>query len=100
MKTNYVVEVDSEVCTGCGVCVDRCQMGALNLVDDISTLNRKKCLGCGLCVVTCPTEAIKLINKEKDTIPPESTIDLNTMILNKKQKLIEKYNKSKNKVKN
>ena len=100
MNTNYVVEVESEVCTGCGVCVDRCQMGALSIVNDISSVNRKKCLGCGLCVVTCPTEAIKLIRKEKDTIPPETTIDLNTMILNKKQKLIEKYNKSKNKVKN
>lgn len=95
MKTSFYVEVDSELCTGCGTCIDRCQMDALSLIDDISTVNRKKCLGCGLCVVTCPTEAIKLINKEKDTIPPETTEDLNTLILNKKNEAIARYNKSK-----
>ncbi|MFX1574399.1 MAG: ATP-binding protein [Promethearchaeota archaeon] len=95
MKTNYFIEIDSELCIGCGICVDRCQMDALMLVNDISTVNRKKCLGCGLCVITCSSEAIKLKNKEKETTPPETTDDLNAMILNKKKKLIEKYNKSK-----
>jgi electron transport complex protein RnfB len=95
MKTNYYIEIDSELCTGCGICVDRCQMDALTLVDDISTVNRKKCLGCGLCVVTCPTDAIQLKNKEKETSPPETTEELNLMILNKKKELIEKYNKLK-----
>ncbi len=94
MKTNYYVEIDSELCVGCGTCVDRCQMDALTLVNNVSTLNRKKCLGCGLCVVTCSTEAIKLKIKEKETIPPETTDNLNAMILNKKKELIEKYNKS------
>lgn len=95
MKTGFYVEVDAELCTGCGTCIDRCQMDALSLIDDISTVHRKKCLGCGLCVATCPTEAIKLINKEKDTIPPETTDDLNTLILNKKNEAIARYNKSK-----
>jgi len=95
MKTNYYVEINSELCVGCGICVDRCQMDALTLVNNISTVNRKKCLGCGLCVVTCSTEAIKLKIKEKETIPPETTDNLNAMILNKKKELIERYNKYK-----
>jgi len=93
MKTSYYVEVNPDMCTGCGLCIDRCQMGALTLVDDISTVNRKKCLGCGLCVVTCSTEAIKLVNKEKEIIPPESEDQLLQEILDKKNELIEKYNK-------
>lgn len=70
-------------------------MEALTLVDDISKVNRKKCLGCGLSVVTYSEEAIKLKNKEKETIPPKTTDNLNEMILNKKKELIEKYSRSK-----
>jgi Na+-translocating ferredoxin:NAD+ oxidoreductase RNF subunit RnfB len=95
LKTNYVAEINSELCTGCGVCVDRCQMGALSLVDDISIVNRKKCLGCGLCVVTCSAEAIELKNKEKEFSPPNTTDELNSLILAKKKELIDRYNESK-----
>ncbi|MCK4779473.1 MAG: 4Fe-4S binding protein [Candidatus Lokiarchaeota archaeon] len=70
-------------------------MEALTLVDDILKVDHKKCLGCGLCVVTCSAEAIKLKNKEKETIPPKTTDNLNEMILNKKKELIEKYSRSK-----
>ncbi len=94
MKTNYYVEIDSELCIGCGKCLDRCQMDALTLVNEKSTVNLKKCLGCGLCVVTCSTEAIKLKNKDKEIIPPETLDDLNALILNKKKEIIERYNKS------
>jgi ferredoxin len=96
MKTNFYVEIDTDLCTGCGTCIDRCQMSALTLIDDVSTLNRKKCLGCGLCVVTCPTDAITLMKKEKEILPPETTDELNTLILNKKNEAIDRYNKSRN----
>jgi len=95
LKTNYIAEIDTELCTGCGVCVNRCQMDALSLIDDISTVNRKKCLGCGLCVVTCSEEAIKLRNKEKEFTPPGTIDDLNSLILTKKKELINKYEKLK-----
>ncbi|MFW9782691.1 MAG: ATP-binding protein [Candidatus Heimdallarchaeota archaeon] len=93
MKTKFYAEVDPELCTGCGICLDRCQMDALTLVDDISIVNRKKCLGCGLCVVTCSAEAINLKDKENKSSPPKTLEELNGMILNKKNQLIEKYDK-------
>ena len=84
LKSNYYAEVDSDSCTGCGTCIDRCQMNALNLVDDISTVNHDKCIGCGACVPTCPADAIQLHRKEQETIPPKDWDELYAEILNRK----------------
>ncbi|MDI6799809.1 MAG: 4Fe-4S binding protein [Actinomycetota bacterium] len=51
--------VDSDECTGCGICVDVCPNDVLELVDDISSpTNEDACDGCGLCAEECPMEAI------------------------------------------
>ncbi|MBY9011033.1 MAG: 4Fe-4S binding protein [Candidatus Lokiarchaeota archaeon] len=76
--------MNSETCTGCGTCIDRCQMNALTLVDDISTVSRDNCIGCGACVPTCPTDAIQLRKKENEIIPPKDWDALYAEILNKK----------------
>ncbi|MHA1490099.1 MAG: ATP-binding protein, partial [Promethearchaeota archaeon] len=83
-------EIDPESCTGCGICVDRCQMEALILIDEISNVKRNRCIGCGNCVATCPSEAIKLVKKEKEINPPEDFDDLYSSILNKKIEIKEK----------
>jgi len=69
-KSDFYATVDSEVCTGCGTCVKRCQFGAPSLVDDISRVDQKSCVGCGLCVITCPSEAMTLVRKPEDQISP------------------------------
>ncbi len=86
-STNYYAEIDSELCTGCGTCIERCKMNALKLINDISKVNTKRCIGCGNCVITCPVEAIYLLKKDKQIIPPQTEDDLYEMIMNKKQKL-------------
>ena len=86
-STNYYVSVDPEECTGCGTCVERCQVNAVKMDDslDISIINLDRCIGCGNCVSTCPSGAISLIKKEKDVVPPETTEDLyETIMANKK----------------
>ncbi len=51
--------VDSDECTGCGICVDACPNDVLELVDDISVpTNEETCDGCGVCAEECPMEAI------------------------------------------
>jgi len=85
--TNYYAEVDPDLCTGCGTCLNRCQMEALTLIDDISNVDRDRCIGCGICGPTCPVEAIKLQKKEKETIPPKNPISLYTKILDIKSKI-------------
>lgn len=85
--TNFYAEVDSDVCVGCGACEDRCNMDAISIIDDISTVNRDRCIGCGVCIPTCPNDAISLKKKEEETIPPLNTAATYKAIMDKKAEL-------------
>ncbi len=87
LTSNYFAEVDSESCTGCETCLNRCQMNALTIVDGISTVNRDRCIGCGACVPTCPSDAIQLRKKEKEYVPSEDWDGLYATIMKKKTEL-------------
>ena len=65
----FRVEITGETCDQCGVCLDRCQMDALDLSDDGITVNYDRCIGCGLCVTTCPTGTLSLSKKPKPDQP-------------------------------
>jgi len=53
--------IDTERCTGCGVCVESCVFDALALDDnDVARFDEVACEGCGLCSHVCPAEAITL----------------------------------------
>jgi Pyruvate/2-oxoacid:ferredoxin oxidoreductase delta subunit len=54
---------DEQACIDCGICEDRCQFGAREMVDGKHAFNPDLCFGCGLCVSTCPTNAINLVDK-------------------------------------
>ncbi|NHI94482.1 MAG: 4Fe-4S dicluster domain-containing protein [Candidatus Lokiarchaeota archaeon] len=87
IATNYYAVIEPEACTGCGTCLDRCQMNALTLKNDVPTVNLKRCLGCGLCVPTCPADAIKLVKKDEVTHPFQTKDELHDKILEKKTEL-------------
>ncbi|MCK4789251.1 MAG: 4Fe-4S binding protein [Desulfobacteraceae bacterium] len=79
--TNYYAEVDAELCTGCEICVDLCQLDAITMVNSVAVVNRDRCIGCGNCVVNCTLNAVKLQKKEKELIPPKDTEALYTKIM-------------------
>jgi NAD-dependent dihydropyrimidine dehydrogenase PreA subunit len=70
--SNFQVVIDEETCTGCGDCIDRCQMEALRLEGEVVTVHLPHCVGCGNCVSVCPTESLSM-ERRSDTKPP--TID-------------------------
>jgi formate hydrogenlyase subunit 6/NADH:ubiquinone oxidoreductase subunit I len=69
---NFYAAVDAESCVSCGTCVERCQVNAIKIDENISAavINLERCIGCGNCVVTCPSEAIKLLKMAEETAPP------------------------------
>lgn len=59
--SDFVAETESESCSHCGVCIERCAFNARFWEDDGTVaFNLKACHGCGLCITTCPEEAISM----------------------------------------
>jgi formate hydrogenlyase subunit 6/NADH:ubiquinone oxidoreductase subunit I len=69
VSSAFVATADVSACDGCGTCLERCQMEALELIDDKVVHNIDRCIGCGLCVSTCPTGALALVRKPKAEQP-------------------------------
>ncbi|MFW9926753.1 MAG: DUF362 domain-containing protein, partial [Candidatus Thorarchaeota archaeon] len=75
-SSNYQATIDEELCSGCGTCLERCQMNAISLESDVANLDPKRCIGCGNCVIVCPENAIALVPKQDPGVPPLTTSDL------------------------
>ncbi|MEE9913769.1 MAG: 4Fe-4S binding protein [Deltaproteobacteria bacterium] len=77
VKSNYVCLIDKFLCTNCGICAERCAVGAFKIKDEKIELHADRCIGCGLCVTTCPAEALKLEKKPEDSLytPPPTVYD-------------------------
>jgi electron transport complex protein RnfB len=63
VSSPYIAAHDPAICSGCGTCVERCQMEAMTLPNGTAELNQERCIGCGLCVSTCETGALTLVRK-------------------------------------
>ena len=63
LSSDKIAVTDEQACIDCGICEDRCQFGAREMVDGKHSFNPDLCFGCGLCVSTCPTDAITLVDK-------------------------------------
>jgi electron transport complex protein RnfB len=69
----YLASIDAAACTGCKICVERCQVKAIHMHDGVAHVAASGCIGCGLCVTGCPAEAASLSRKpDADVVvPPE-----------------------------
>lgn len=65
--SSFRAVVDTSLCTACGVCLERCQVRAIDM-SDTATVN-DRCIGCGLCVGTCAPGALSLVKRGDSAIP-------------------------------
>ncbi|UCG83541.1 MAG: 4Fe-4S binding protein [Dehalococcoidia bacterium] len=75
--SSFMASVDEDLCTGCELCLERCQFNAIYVDDNLCHVDQRRCFGCGLCITTCPDEAISLISRPaaQMPVPPESMPD-------------------------
>ena len=99
--SNFSITVNQLTCTGCGLCVKRCPMKALNLMDDpsvkgrkvtvtgkdgreheltnkagkVTGLNTERCIGCGVCAYKCQSQSLSLARNQVEHHPPQTGRD-------------------------
>ena len=99
--SNFSITVNQLSCTGCGLCVRRCPMKALNLMDEpsvkgrkitvtgkdgrqheltnktgkVSELDPERCIGCGVCAYKCPSQSLIMVRNQAEHHPPQTGRD-------------------------
>jgi len=76
--TRKIINIDENLCDGCGLCIPSCHEQAIQLID---TPQGKKarlvkeiyCDGLGACLGTCPTGALTIEEREAEAFDEEAT---------------------------
>jgi Fe-S-cluster-containing hydrogenase component 2 len=62
-----IIEIDEELCDGCGNCVPSCAEGALKIVDGKARVIAEiYCDGLGACLGECPMGALKIVERQAE----------------------------------
>jgi Fe-S-cluster-containing hydrogenase component 2 len=62
-----IIQIDEELCNGCGECVPSCAEGSLQIVDGKATVVADNlCDGLGACLGECPQGALSIVEREAE----------------------------------
>jgi len=78
-KSNFISKNPEKNCITCGICVKRCPVDAIEMVEIEGKkkikINEDVCLGCGLCVKFCPTKNLYMERKKKLEVVPRDSFE-------------------------
>lgn len=74
MAEDIMIEIDRDLCTGCGICIKFCPTDVLDESDDLNQYNnyfpevvdKDSCIVCRRCELFCPDFAITVEETEEE----------------------------------
>ena len=71
-----IIQVDQELCAGCGACVEVCSEGAIHVLENRVMIDDSLCTQCEACIEACVNDAISA-----SPDPEHSTVAMNLPVL-------------------
>ncbi|MGD8621670.1 MAG: 4Fe-4S binding protein, partial [Anaerolineales bacterium] len=66
-----IAAVNTNLCAGCGQCIESCPYDAIVLSDGVASVNEYLCKGCGTCAGACPNKAMTLVHFDDSQVLSE-----------------------------
>ena len=73
-KAPFIVQIDQQRCNSCGLCVNACNVAALEIKEKRQSVQMQEtiCLGCGACIPVCRQGALSLVDRKEAYLPPRN----------------------------
>jgi len=74
VNSNFQPVIKDE-CVGCGICVEKCPVDAITMVDKKAVVDVDICFGCGVCSRFCSSNAIEMERREVTRFVPKDAME-------------------------